>query len=101
MVHIQLKKHIKQTVAKFTQEKLTDFVPKNLIVQGNNIALIDQNDKEWREVNIQRSLEFINDVIDQSSALGVLNLLNQDHKRHIRKHKRNWLSRLIKKDRND
>ncbi|MFH1254664.1 MAG: hypothetical protein V1646_04520 [bacterium] len=89
---------IKKAVAKLTQEKLTDFVPKNLIVQGNNIALIDQNDKEWREGNVQKSLGYINDIIDQSSASDVLNLLKQDHKRHIRKHTRNWLSRLIWKD---
>ncbi len=58
------KKSIKQAVSRLTRERLMDFVPKNLIVQGSNIALIDQNDKEWREVDIQRSLEFINDVID-------------------------------------
>ena len=95
------KNQIKQTIAKFTQERLTDFVPKNLIVQGNHIAIIDQNDKEWREVNIQKSLEFINDVINQSSACDVLNLLQQETKWHKRKHTRSWLSRLIWKTRKE
>jgi len=95
------KKNIKQTIAKLTQEKLTDFVAKNLIVQGNNIALIDQKDKEWCEVDIQHSLELIYEIIDQTSAFDVLNLLKQDHKRHKRKRTRNWLSRLLWKDHNE
>lgn len=95
------KKVIKQKIANLTQEKLTDFVAKNLIVQGNNIALIDQKDKEWSEVDIQKSLEFIYEIIDQPSASDVLKLLKNDNKRHKRKRTRNWLSRLLWKDHNE
>jgi hypothetical protein len=89
------KKDIKQAVAGLTREKLTDFAPWNLIVQGNNIALIDQSDKEWREVDIQKSLEWINAAIDQLSVCDILNVLDLTKKRKSRKPKRNWLSRLI------
>jgi hypothetical protein len=88
------KEYIKQTIAKLTCERLSDFTPWNLIAQGNNIALIDQRDKGYR-VNIQRSLKFINKVIDQSSPQGISNLFKKFDSWHTRKHKKNWLLRLF------
>jgi hypothetical protein len=76
---------IKQTVANLTLDKLTDFTPWNLIIQGDNLVLIDQSDKGWR-VNIKKSLRFINETIDQSSAQGVLALFKKFPKRRVRKH---------------
>jgi len=96
-----VKYDIKQAVAKLTQERLTDFAPQNLIVQGNNIALIDQKDKEWREADSQRSLKCINDVIDQSSTHNILKFLKKGRKLHKKIYKRNWLSRLLWKARKD
>jgi hypothetical protein len=85
---------IKQTISKLTEERLSDFTPWNLIVQGSNIELIDQRDKGYR-VNIHRSLKFINKVIDQSSAKGISKLFKNFPNLKARKHTKNWLLRLF------
>lgn len=61
---------IKQSVATLIHEKLADFAPWNLIVQGSDVVLIDQKDKGWR-VDKHKSLNFINDVVDQTTQHGV------------------------------
>jgi hypothetical protein len=75
---------IKQAVAGRALEQLTDFAPWNLILQGEDVVLIDQKDKGWR-VNVHKSLNFINEVIDQSSAQGILELLQHYRKLRVRK----------------
>ncbi|MFA6491806.1 MAG: hypothetical protein WCW33_03205 [Candidatus Babeliales bacterium] len=75
---------IKQTVAELSLERLADFAPWNLIIQGNNIVLIDQDDIGWR-VNVDKSLRFINEVIDQTSTQGISDLFKQYRKRRVRK----------------
>ena len=89
------KEKLKKEVAKLTRQKLTDFLPKNLIVQGNNIELIDQNDKCRREASLSKSLKFINDAIDQTSLSDVENLLKQEGSRHKRKYTRSWIFRML------
>ncbi len=75
---------IKQSVFQASKQHLTDFVPWNMIVQGHNIALIDQNDYAWR-VHVDKSLQYAFDMIDQQSRQGVLEIFKQYRKRHIRK----------------
>lgn len=89
------KEKIKQTIKKLTREKLTDFVVKNLILQGDNVELIDQNDKYWREVDVSKSLEFINEVIDQKSTSKIAKLLEDESLWHERKRTKNWLFCLM------
>ncbi|KKQ33447.1 MAG: hypothetical protein US49_C0001G0127 [candidate division TM6 bacterium GW2011_GWF2_37_49] len=89
------KEKMKQEIAKLTRQKLTDFLPKNLIVQGNNIELIDQNDKCRREANLSKSLKFINDAIDKTSQSEVEKLLKQEGSKHKRKYTHSWIFRMF------
>lgn len=75
---------IKQSVFQASKQHLTDFAPWNMIVQGNNIALIDQNDYNWR-VHVDKSLQYAFDMIDQQSRQGVMDIFKQYRKRHLRK----------------
>lgn len=88
------KSDIKQTISKLTRERLSDFTPWNLIVQGSNLSLIDQSDKGYR-VDIQKSLNFIHEVIDQPSVQGILHMFKKFSHWHTRSHKKNWFLRLF------
>lgn len=89
------KEKMKQAVAKLTTQKLTDFLPKNLIVQGDNVELIDQNDKYRCEASVSKSLNFINEAIDQTSQSKVEKILKQEGYKHKRKYTHNWILRML------
>jgi hypothetical protein len=57
------KSHIKKEVIKASTEKLSDFHPGNIIVQGKNIKLIDQDGSD--KVNVKRSLDYILTVVNK------------------------------------
>ena len=80
------RKTLKQAAICLRHKKLADFVPWNLIIQGNTIAIIDQRDEGWR-VNVRKSLKFIQNAIDQTSLQGLLELNKRFCNLRVKKHK--------------
>jgi hypothetical protein len=80
------KSHIKKEIQKSTNERLSDFAPWNIIVQGKTIRLIDQNDPGFI-VDVEKCLDFIFKVIDQDNQDGVKKLFKKFGTLHLRHHK--------------
>lgn len=88
------REHAKLSVAELTHEKLRDFAPWNIVVQGNKIILIDQGPRN-SQVNLKNSLKYLNAVIDGRPGPGYSNLFKNVHKHHLTDSTWSWLSRLF------
>jgi hypothetical protein len=65
---------IKQAVTAHAGEHLTDFAPWNVIVQGENVVVIDQKDKNYR-AKVSKNLKFMEEFIDLQSVQDLSNCL--------------------------
>lgn len=81
------KSQIKKEVIKFSNERLSDFHPGNIIVQGKNVKLIDQEGA--KRDNVPMCLDYILTVIDKNTQESIKNYIDSQKpyskKRHNKK----------------